>query len=258
MNEKQKQQQKIIDLDTFQDVSLYQMIPSGTGMSLSYLKTIVDSVHYGQAKLSSLLITGKEGLQTHSSAFIRALGIDNYNEIDAYLLQHTYELKVFFSVYNSEAHIIMNIENTLQNIQKYLIDILKSGQYGIYNYIEDRLDIITVPGLVILTTKNRNKVPAPLIDVVQHLVHLEDYTPQQLELIILQRLKYANIDYENQYILEDIVRYGKNNLKQSIRFLKSCVVVMQSEGQCLLNAEHVIKAARLNRLNDFGQDDSLF
>ena len=59
---KQKKQQQIIDLDSFDDISLFQMIPSGTGMSLSHLKTLVDSVHYSQAKLNSLLLTGKEGL----------------------------------------------------------------------------------------------------------------------------------------------------------------------------------------------------
>ena len=73
-------------------------------------------------------------------------------------------------------------------------------------------------------------------------------------MIILQRLKYAKIDYENEYILQDIVRYGKNNLKKSIRFLKCCIAVMQSQGRQKLNVEDVIKSARLNRLNDFDPD----
>ena len=32
---------------------------------------------------------------------------------------------------------------------------------------------------------------------------------QQLELIILQRLKYAHIDYEREYILQNIVKYAE-------------------------------------------------
>ena len=254
---KHQKQQEIIDLDSFNDVSLFQLIPSGTGMGLSHLKTLVDSVHYSQAKLNSLLITGQAGLQTHASALIRALGIDNFNEISAYLLQHDYELKVFFCAHQSEAHILSDIENTLPHTQKHLISILKKGQYNPYNYIEDRLDVIEVPGLVVLTSKHQKKVPVPILDSVQHIVHLEDYTAQQLELIILQRLKYANIDYENEYILEDIVKYGKNNLKLCIRFLKCCIAVMQSQGRQKLDVEDVIKSARLNRLNDMDFENTI-
>ena len=121
----------------------------------------------------------------------------------------------------------------------------------------DRLDVIEVPGFVVLTSKHQKKVPAPILDAVQHIICLEDYTPEQLELIILQRLKYANIDYENEYVLQDIVRYGKNNLRLSIRFLKCCVAVMQSEGRQKLNVEDVIKSARLNRLNDLNFEDTI-
>ena len=67
---KQTKQQPVIDLDTFDEVSLYQMIPSGSGMGLSHLKTIVDSVHNGRAKVSSLLITGTTALTTHSFSFL--------------------------------------------------------------------------------------------------------------------------------------------------------------------------------------------
>ena len=121
----------------------------------------------------------------------------------------------------------------------------------------DRLDVIEVPGLVVLTSKHQKKVPAPILDAVQHIICLEDYTPEQLELIILQRLKYANIDYENEYVLQDIVRYGKNNLRLSIRFLKCCVAVMQSEGRRKLNVEDVVRAARLHRLNDLDFEDTI-
>ena len=100
---KQTKQQEIIDLDSFNDVSLFQMIPSGSGMGLSHLKTIVDSVHNGRAKLNSLLIIGKEGLQTHSSALIRALGISDYNQIDGSLLQLISGIHQFFCVGNAIA-----------------------------------------------------------------------------------------------------------------------------------------------------------
>ena len=48
---KQTKQQPAIDLDTFDDVSLFQMIPSGGGFGQSMLKVFVDSVHNGNGKL---------------------------------------------------------------------------------------------------------------------------------------------------------------------------------------------------------------
>ena len=90
---KKQEEQETIDLDTFDDVSLWQMMPR---MGQSLLKTIVDSIHNGNAKLSSLLIKGKDGLETHGSAFIRALGFENYNQIDGSLLNPSSGLLQFF------------------------------------------------------------------------------------------------------------------------------------------------------------------
>jgi len=254
---KQTKQQEVIDLDSFNDISLFQMIPSGSGMGLSHLKTIVDSVHNGKAKLNSLLITGKEGLQTHSSAFLRALGITDYNQIDGSLLQLLSGIHQFFCAENHEAYIISNTEKIPSIGQLHITNILTKKKLCFYNYLKEGLDTYDVPGLVIMTSKNMKKVPAPILDAVDHIVRLEDYTTEQLELIILQRLKYARIDYENEYILQDIVRYGHNDLKQSIRFLSCCIAVMQSQDRQKLDVEDVIKSARLNRLNDMG-DDILF
>ena len=251
---KQQKQQDVVDLDSFDDVSLFQMIPSGSGMGLSHLKTLVDSVHNGRAKLNSLLLTGKEGLQTHSSAFIRALGIENYNQIGSSLLLSPPSLHPFFCQGSYQAFIISNCEKLVPVVQTPIYHVLTKQQFGLYNYHTGSPDIYPVPGLVLLTTKNSKKVPAPIANAVNHSVQLEDYTAEQLELVILQRLKYAKIDYENEYILQDIVRYGHNNLRQSIRFLKCCIAVMQSQGRQKLDVEDVIKSARLNRLNDLGDD----
>jgi len=251
---KQTKQQAVIDLDSFNDVSLFQMIPSGTGMGLSLLKTIVDSVHNGRAKLNSLLITGKEGLQTHASAFIGALGISDYNQIDASLLLSPPSLHPFFCQGSYQAFVISNCEKLVPVVQTPIYHVLTKQQFGLYNYHTGAPDIYPVSGLVLMTTRNNKKVPAPILDAVQHIVQLEDYTKEQLELIILQRLKYAHADYENEYILQDIVRYGHNNLGKCIRFLKCCISVMQSEGRQKLSVEDVIKSARLNRLNDLGDD----
>ena len=246
---KQQVKQPVIDLDTFQDVSLYQLIPSGQGFGQAMLKIFVDSVLNGNGKLTSLLITGKEGLATHASAFLRALGIDNYNQIDASMLYNNHDLYIFFCAQIYQGYIITNVENVMPTSQFHLCEILKKQVFSPYNYMAKEIDIHDVPGLVIMTAKDRKKVPKSVIDCIDYVVELEDYSiPEQLELIILQRLKYAHIDYEDECVLQEIVKYGRNNLNQGIQFMRYCVAVMQSEGRNKLLKEDVIRAGRLNRL----------
>lgn len=246
---KQTKQQPVIDLDTFDDVSLFQMIPSGKGFGQSMLKVFVDSVHNGNGKLNSLLITGKEGLATHASAFHRALGTDNYNQIDASMFNAPHDIYTFFCVEDYQGFIITNVDNISTPAQYHLCQILKEQQFTPYNYSEKKHDIYDVPGLVVITSRNRENVPESVLKNIQYVAELENYSKNQLELIILQRLKYANIDYEDESILQEVVKYGNNELEQSIRFMRCCIAVMQSDyGRQTLLKEDVIKAGRLNRL----------
>ncbi len=254
---KQEKQEHVINLDTFEEVSLWQMIPSGKGMGQSLLKTLVDSVHNGNAKLKSLLITGKEGLRTHASAFIRALGIDNYNQIDGSMLHPASGLVQFFNTDKYQAYMITNAEKITPVVQLPICHILTKQQFSLYNFMKEGSDVFDVPGVIVMTTTNISKVADPILDCFDHIVEIEDYTTGQLELIILQRLKYAHIEYENEYVLNNIVRYGNHNLNQSIRFMKCCIAVMQAEGRQMLTPDDVIKAARLNRLPALAVGDDI-
>ena len=252
---KKQTKQQTIDLDTFDDVSLFQLIPSGEGFGQSMLKVFIDSVHNGNGKLNSLLITGKEGLQTHASAFLRALGIENINPIDAAMIQSSHDMYIFFCTQSYQGYAITNVENITTPAQFHLCEILKKQQFCPFNYMEKKHDIYDVPGIIVMTSHNREKVPESVLKNIDYEVELENYTPEQLELIILQRLKYANIDYEDESVLQEIVKYGNNELEKSIRFMKCCIAVMQSDyGRQTLLKEDVIKAARLNRLPNIDDD----
>jgi hypothetical protein len=255
---KQENQNQTVDLDSFEDVSIYQLIPSGTGMGQSHLKTLVDSQFNGSANLKSILIVGKEGASTHGSAFIRALGIDNYHQIDGSMLCSASGLHQFFYVSNYEAYLITSAEKLSQMVHLSVCNILRTQQFSIHNYLKECPDIFVVPGLVVMTTNNIKKIADPILSSIDHIVELEDYTPTQLELIILQRLKYAHIEHKNDCILKNIVRYGNNNLAQSIRFLRLCIAVMQADGRQVLIPNDVMKASRLNRLPSLPGDDIPF
>jgi hypothetical protein len=249
MKKQQNKQKPVIDLDTFEDISLYQMIPSGAGMGQAMLKVFVDSVHNGSGKLTSLLITGKEGLATHASSFLRALGIESYNQIDASMFNVPHDVYTFFCVEEYQGFIITNVDNISTPAQYYLCQILKEQRFTPYNYVEKKFDTYDVPGLVITTAKNREQISESVLKNIDYVVELENYTvPEQLELIVLQRLKYAYIDYEDESVLQEVVKYGRNELEQSIRFMRCCIAVMESQSRQVLLKEDVIKAGRLNRL----------
>jgi hypothetical protein len=251
MKKQTKQHDQVIDLDTF-NISLFKMVPSGKGMSLSLLKTYVDAVLNGRAKLNSLLITGKAGLQTHAGAFLRALGIDYYNQIDAEMIQSVFDLHVFLCGEQYDGYIIRNLEKMSIDAQKHLYNVLTKQQLIPYNYVEQKHDYHDVPGTIIFTSKNNKKIAGPILGNINQAVELENYTTGQLELIILQRLKYAHIDYGN--VAKNIVRHGNNDLNKCIRFTKCCIAVMQSEGRHKLLKKDVFRGARLNRFPDIELD----
>lgn len=250
MKKQVRHQEEIIDLEAFDnDISLWQMLPSGRGMGQALLKTHVDAVLNGRATLHSMLITGPEGLRTTAGAFVRSLGIDNFNQTDASLLQTVYDLHIFFCAEQYEAYIITNLEWLDPALRAHLYDIFKKRQLRLYNYGTQNYDIYDIPGVVVMTSKVRAKVAWAILDAIQHTVELEGYTSGQLELIILQRLKYAKIDYENEYILKNIVRYGNNELNKCIRLMTCCVAVMQAGRRQTLLKEDIIKGVRLSRIS---------
>lgn len=254
MKKETKKEESIIDLDSFNDVSLYQLIPSGKGFGLALLKTYVDAVHNG-AKINSLLISGKEGLQTHASAFLRALAIDNYNQTDASFIQTPYDLYIFLCGQQYEGYVISSVERLMPSVRSHLCEILTKKVFRPYNYMEQKHDTHEVQGIIIMTTKNIKIVPEPIVHAIQHICEIETFTPEQLELVILQRLKYAKLDYEDESILKDIVRYGESNLNKCIRFLECCISVIQADCRNKLLNRDIIKVARFTRIPN-NDDDS--
>lgn len=253
MKKQTKQDEPIID--TFGQVSLYQIIPSGRGMAQSLLKTFIDSIHIGRTHINSLLIVGKSGAKTIAGAFLRSVGMTDFNETDASLLQNVYDLHIFICNESNEGYIIGNIEHLAPSVIPHLYDILKRGVFRPYNYVEKKHDYYEIRGMIIMTSKNISDVPKPILDTINYIVELEEYTTDQLELIVLQRLKYAHIDYANEHVLKNIVKYGKNNLDKCVRFMMFCIAIMQADGRQKLSEEDVIKGARLCRLSDSEKDN---
>ena len=245
---KKQEQKQIVGIDEFDEtVSLYQLVSPGAGRGLSHLKVIVNSILHNpeqqQARPLSLLIIGKQGCRTHARSFIRALGLETISEIPAQLLHAPppaiYE---FFSpLLLCDSYIISSVDALYPGILKTLHEIVSKGEYSAYNYQRQCKEVFVVFKPVIMTTSKENKIPDYFLENIDHIVKIEDYTDQQLELIILQRLKYCQIDYQEEKVLWLLKEYGNKELYKIIRLLKSAMTVMLSDSRTVLTVDDIKK-----------------
>ena len=96
-----------------------------------------------------------------------------------------------------------------------------------------------------MTTHRSDKIPKYFTEKIDHIVELEDYTDQQLELAVLQRIKYCQIGYQEEKVLQLIAEYGHKDLHKIIRLLKDAITVMLSDSRTVLTVGDVEKAKRL-------------
>ena len=245
---KKQEEKKIVDLDEFDNtVSLWQLIKSGNGRGQKKLEFIVDSILNSKVEPShkpfSMILSGTQGCSTHARCILRAIGLDFPYELPAQLLQsNNYEVhSFFFPSRMCDSYIISSASLLNQTAQKILYEVLSAGEYSQINYTRQSTEVISVQKPIILTTHNKDNIPKYLQEKIDHIVELESYTKQQLELLVLQRIKYANIDYAEEKVLQLIVEYGCEKLNIITRLLKSAITVMLADSRTVLTVEDVEK-----------------
>jgi len=255
---KQDENTKIKDIDEFDEhVNLYNIITGGSQNGQTMLRKIVDQIEIdrygnnGNFIYPSILITGA-GKETAAKAFLNSLGYENIREIHAIMLEPTTGVRQYFCYDSTEsAYLISNIENLKIGVTLVIHKILTNRKYGLYNYMKEVEDEFNVDGLVVMTTNNIKGVCEPIADAVDHVIELENITIQQLELIVLQRLKFAGIEIETDEILNEIVRYGFGDIHNIIKFIKDCYAIMRSEGRDKLMLKDVELVGKLNKLDKY-------
>ena len=250
---KKQKNKQVISIEEFDNtVSLYQLLPAGVGSGLKRLKFIIDSIHNSKIeqlnKPFSLLIAGKQGVRTHARAFIRAMGLEYSYETPANLLQSS--VTEIFNFFNPtrccDSYIISAISLLYSPTLKTLYEVVSDGQYSAYNNINRTTELIPVFKPVIMTTHRLDKVPKYFKEKIDHIVKLEDYTDQQLELVVLQRLKYSQVDYDDEKVLWLIVEYGSKDLHKIIRLLKDAITIMLADSRTVLTVDDVKKVMSLS------------
>jgi hypothetical protein len=246
-----QQKNSQIRLDEYNSISLWQMMPSGDGLALKKLKAIVNSVLNGQTiretnKPFSLLITGEAGKRTHAHAFLRALGIEHINHISAHLLQSTNDIIEYFCNNSPDTgYIISNLQLLPTGVHKKIYQVLAEGQYRSLNTFKMKLEDTPVFGTIVCTAREEKLLPTEFNDSFEFNCELMGHTQQQKELIALQRLKYANVEIENEDVLRTLMLFSPNNLYGLIRLIQLSMVVMMSDSRNVLTSRDVQKGKEL-------------
>ncbi len=239
--------------DFEQVVSLWQVVPSGMGYGLAQLRAIVDSQLNGTgSSLRSVLITG-EAAELHGSAFLRAMGYENINQIHGALLQPAHRVVEFFCHSMDTAHLITHVEHMITAIHPYICQAVRCGQYAVYDYGKRELVAYSVPSPIVLTASNKKNVPAPMVEAVEYVVHIEPYRAEQLELVALQRLKYSGLTYQDEQVLRQIVRGGRERYDSVIDLLKLVMLLVKADGRQVVGISDVEKALRMKGVRTAGQ-----
>lgn len=250
MNDKH-QKNRQIKLDEYDHLSLWQMIPANNnGRGLKKLKSIVNSILNGQAeretnKPLSLLIYGPTGKRTHAFAFLRALGVEFVQHTSASLLPNPIDfIEFFFGAIIDNGYIISDLNLLPGGNSKKLYQILNEGHFS-YMDVGGRKESTPVLSPIVCTVKKLNFVPDVMINSFEHVIEISEYTDQQKELLCLQRLKYSNIEIQNEEVLKTLMMYSPSELNDLIKLLNLSIMVMMADGRNVLTSDDVRKGKEL-------------
>lgn len=248
---KNTENKQILSVDRFdEEISLWQLIPCGSGRGTTHLRLIADSILNNNQPLQptkplSLLLHGKGGAKkTHASAFLRAIGIDSANRIPAGMLYSLRDMSEYFD--SAEAHIITEIDDMHPMLHMNIDSIIEKGEFTTYKYQNEK-ECHPVTVHVILTANDISDVSPLIVQMVNHVVRLESYTKEQLKLVLIQRLKYCGIESDiSEKTLDLLIGDAEPlTLYALIRVLKVAITVMLADSRRIMTDTDIRKAVKL-------------
>lgn len=256
-NDKKTEQTKTNrDIDDFeQDIHLWNMISGGSAKGLMLLRKVVDATFSktDKSRMPRVLIIGDDnsGSNFHARALTKSLCLEDIKEVPAKFIDGSGGMnsKEFFASncgLNS-AHLIYDLDALRSSAESVLWRYLKIGSIAYDNPLRESEapEMIFCNGLMVLTVNELQKISKQIIDAMDFVVKLEPYSPQQLELIVLQRLKYCNVSYESEEVLKGIVHHADKTINGVIHFLKICLTIIGADGRNEITLKDVALAARL-------------
>lgn len=247
------QEKQIYDLDDFPNhCHLWSIVSGGDSKGILLLRKLVDSVQANSysrpgSRLPSILITGTEGKQLVAKALVNSLAIVDARFCHAkYMDNGVGSCQFFNDSLTNTAHIITHIEQLTPTGESVIWRYLTTGFCNHYSFTTKKYDTIQYcNGLIILTAKDIKSVPEPIIKAVGHTIKLQEFTKDQLCLLVHQQLKFCGIKYTGEQVLQEIVGDEPHNISLIMQSLRTCILMLRAEFGGYLTMEIVKKADRL-------------
>jgi hypothetical protein len=245
---KRAEEKRIISLSEFDhEVSLYQLIPAGTGKALCLLKRIVDYILTAKPeKIPTLLLTGEQGVTTLSRCYLRALALPFIKMVDGFFIQTCSGLPLIFGNRSRDAgYILSNVHQMDRAIQSHISDIVTKRHFELYNFFSEEREVHHVEGVLVLTANQIDQVPESIRNAIDYHIVVEPYTHEQRLLLILQRMKYCGLQYESESVLQAIEIFGDGKLRMMVYLLQLCITIVSTDGRTKITLNDLKKAADL-------------
>jgi hypothetical protein len=228
-------------IDTFDDeVSLWHLIGGGNGLKL--LQKIADTYYVNEKRDHpfSLLLSGRQSTTLYGVCFLRSLAMQ-ISRISAQMLYVRDGLvELFTPAHADRGFIIEDVEQFNMGIQPKIIQILQDGNFTQYDCSRKCNETYPVFGIIVLTCKDIKEVIPQITKSADYVIHVDDLNREQIRQIIKMRLKYANVGYENEKVI-DMLATG-SSLRMIVSIMRIAYGMMLFENRSVITEQDVLKA----------------
>jgi hypothetical protein len=249
---KQEEQHITRDINTFDEAaSIYKILfQDRTTALLKYIidKIAIDRYESKGNRLPAIMVAGKYGgKQLISRAFSNSMCAK---------FEHIYGRHLGLggccgSLYQDVHEETVYYISSADKLNAYSITLLH--KFLMYGFIQFKNPItkeeVTVSAnnkLFVLSVNDPKKLCPDLYKAINYHCYLKNYSTMEMEILVEQRLKWCSVDYEKQ-IPAIIARNGEGSIKNCIRLLSLCCMVIRSNNTSKMTIKDVEKGIGLSR-----------
>ena len=248
---KKQKEQHISDINCFDnESSIYQILFQDR--TISMLKYIIEKISLDEYecvnfRLPSVMLIGGEGKQLIARAFSTSLCY-NFEHIQGqYLGTGGYSGSLYQDVHEMTVYYISSGEK-LSNYSMTLLHNSLRYDFMKFKTSASQEDVIITAynKLFVLGVNDSKEISQDLCKATDYHCHLNNYTTENQELLIEQRLRWSHMKFEKQ-VPAIIVKNGEGSIGRCIRLLSASYLVMRGNNREKITIKDVEIGIALNR-----------
>lgn len=249
---KQKENHLITDINCFdEEASIYKILFQDRATAL--LKYIIDKISIDKYenvnyRLPSILIAGKEvGKQLIARAFTNSI-CANFEHIQGKNLgMGGYCGSLYENSDKETVYYISSADKLSPYSVSLLLQYLRQGFVAFKSQMTGENKIVSSENkLFIFSADDSKKLCPDLFRAIDYHCYLQNYTVQQMEIIVEQRLKWSGSDFDKE-VPAIIVHNSRGSISNCMRLLSLCYLVMRGNGRNKMTAKDIEIGIGLSR-----------